>query len=750
MSQNTVQMGVMRNPCGTWEDHLELLKRDLGYRRRFVASEAFINLYVRENADAAFRLTPVVVPVVVHIVYNTTAQNIPDAAVHTQIDALNRDFGKGNADLSTAPPEFSSLAADTGIRFQLAARDPSCKPTNGITRTHTETTSFDIFNTDDVKSAATGGADPWPRDTYLNIWVCPALDGQGGRGTFPSAPAARDGVIVNYTVFGPGVPPYDLGRITVHEVGHYFQLFHVFQGGCADNDQCGDTPPQADPNFGTPTFPHVSCQGAPHGDMFVNHMDYTNDSTKVMFTVDQAARIQATLTGPRSYLLASDGLVPPSATNAGSLWSADTPRDTAVEPDPLTEPMWQSEDIWVRNQNDGRITQEHQNPVHRPAGSQPNYVYVRVRNAACGTPAAGTVKLYWAKASSALAWPDPWDGSITAPALMGGLIGTQPTGSVPGRGSSVLEFPWSPPDPADYSMFGGDQNHFCLLSRIETAATPPYGMTFPETSNLYDNVKNNNKIVWKNVEVATSNHFDLPGFATLGNPQPIEREVLFAVRAPSLAGKDPWGHVELEVPNELADKLREAQLDLTVASFEKDTLLIHKLDTPIGPVTVDSGQYYTLGVRITADTEAPLFGLFLIDIEQYERRDQKNVLVGGQRVAFKVLPPKQGDKRVPLGRWWHSHEEDRTDMQMFRPEGYEFPVSHGRWGLELLPDHTAVVFDIGATDGIDRVDGYWWTDHDDRVLIGLGDPERGDFVLHVHAADEESLSLRRTRIVLEE
>lgn len=640
MSEHTGGTGALRRPCGTSAHHLRLLERDPGYRERYLAAEAFIDHYVAVHVDAAFRLSPVVIPVVVHVVHNTTDQNLPDAVIQNQIDALNRDFGRGNADLSTAPPVFSALAADTGVRFQLAVRDPSCRPTTGITRTETATTSFDIDHTEDVKSAATGGADPWPRDKYLNFWVCPALAGQGGRGSFPGTPAATDGVIVNCTIFGSSNPPYDRGRLTVHEVGHYFQLYHVFEGGCADKDKCGDTPPQAAPNFDTPAFPHISCDNGPNGDMFVNYMDYTNESSCVMFTVDQAARVQATLTGPRSYLLASDGLVPPPAVDAGRLWSADTPRDAAVEPDPLMEPMWQSEDIWVRNQKDGLTAQNHQNPVHRPTGSQPNYVYVRVRNAACGTPAEGTVKLYWAKASSALAWPAPWDGSVTTPALMGDLIGDQPTGSVPGRGSTVLEFPWYPPDPADYSAFGGDRNHFCLLSRIETEADAPYGMTFPETSNLHDNVKNNNKIVWKNVEVATSDHFDVPGFVTLGSTR--ECEALFAVHAPALGGEQPWGHVELDVPHELATKLRDADLDPKVASFEGDTLRIHRLDTPFGPVTVDGGQYYTAGVRIVADTEAPPFGVFLVDVEQYERRDGRDVLVGGQRVAFKVLPPKRG------------------------------------------------------------------------------------------------------------
>src|SRR3546814_13731860 len=51
------------------------------------------------------------------------------------------------------------------------------------------------------------------------------------------------------------------------------------------------------------------------------------------------------------------------------------------------------------------------------------------------------------------------------------------------------------------------RSHFCLLSRIETSSTAPFGMTTAETSDLYANVQNNNNIVWKNISVVD----DLPG-----------------------------------------------------------------------------------------------------------------------------------------------------------------------------------------------------------------------------------------------
>src|SRR5262249_5489331 len=122
------------------------------------------------------------------------------------------------------------------------------------------------------------------------------------------------------------------------------------------------------------------------------------------------------------------------------------------------------------------------------------------RGCSGGAAQSGTLKLYWAKASTALSWPAPWDGSVTTPALMGGLIGTQGV-TVNGGTTQIVEFPWTPPDPSDYASFGADQAHFCLLARIETSSSAPFGMTSPETTTLPANVQNNNNIVWKNVSI---------------------------------------------------------------------------------------------------------------------------------------------------------------------------------------------------------------------------------------------------------
>ena len=72
--------------------------------------------------------------------------------------------------------------------------------------------------------------------------------------------------------------------------------------------------------------------------------------------------------------------------------------------------MYISDDIWVRRIDDGLVNHEHQNPEYRGIVTT-NFIYVRVRNRGCpgAGPQSGVLKLYWAKASTAvLARPVGW------------------------------------------------------------------------------------------------------------------------------------------------------------------------------------------------------------------------------------------------------------------------------------------------------------------------------------------------------
>jgi Pregnancy-associated plasma protein-A len=288
--------------------HERLLRTDAGYLAARSASET--RAWEARNADrAAARSGITEIPVVVHVLFRTASQNIAGSQIAGQIDVLNEDYRKANADVTALPRAFAPLATDARITFRLATVDPDGAATDGITRTRTAATEFD---TDDgAKSAATGGHDAWPAERYLNLWVVPRLiDAQRnvllGYAQFPGGPAATDGVVIPHTAFGrTGTvsAPFDRGRTATHEIGHWLNLRHIWGddgSGCSGDDFVGDTPNAAGPNFGEPTFPHVTCGNGPSGDLFMNYMDYSDDAAMFMFTAGQVERMQACLDGDRS------------------------------------------------------------------------------------------------------------------------------------------------------------------------------------------------------------------------------------------------------------------------------------------------------------------------------------------------------------------------------------------------------------------------------------------------------------------
>jgi hypothetical protein len=287
-----------RRYCATNEVHRLLLNTDPAYARARSELEDSTDVETARGFAAA---APKVrtIPVVVHVVHKTAAQNISDEQVKSQIRILNADFRKQNADQTNVPSVFQPLHADTNIEFKLATKDIFGNKTNGITRTKTTKNSFGID--DSVKASKTGGADPWPARRYLNIWVCNLGGGLLGYAQFPGGPWKTDGVVILHTAFGDtgtATDPFNLGRTTTHEVGHWLNLYHIWGDdgtGCKGSDHCDDTPNQASENYGKPTFPHISCKNGPNGDLFMDYMDYVDDDSMMMFTAGQAMRMNATL-----------------------------------------------------------------------------------------------------------------------------------------------------------------------------------------------------------------------------------------------------------------------------------------------------------------------------------------------------------------------------------------------------------------------------------------------------------------------
>lgn len=339
-----------RRICATDEVNERLLRTVPGYADTRSEIENRTGRMVAFEG-AVLRTGCTSIPVVVHVVHRTTAENISDAQVQSQIDVLNEDFRARNADRTNTPAPFQGLVADARITFRLATTDPDGNPTNGITRTSTTRTSFNS-EADDVKSASTGGADPWPADQYLNIWTCGNLRNSRneallGYAQFPGGPAATDGVVVLHSAFGTtgsATAPFDRGRTTTHEIGHWLNLRHIWGDdgtGCSGDDFVADTPNAAGPNFGAPTFPNITCGNGPHGDLFMNYMDYVDDAAMFMFTHGQVARMQAALDGARSTIGTTapcrdkgfaDDIVKPLPTENVKDFIKERPKELVKEP----------------------------------------------------------------------------------------------------------------------------------------------------------------------------------------------------------------------------------------------------------------------------------------------------------------------------------------------------------------------------------------------------------------------------------
>lgn len=239
-----------------------------------------------EEAIAQKRLVNGVIeiPVVVNVLYKTTAQNISQTQIQSQIDALNNDYNATNTDFGSVPALFSGVKANVGIRFVLDA----------VYRKSTTKTSWKLD--DSMKKSTKGGINPTSPTTKLNLWVCNLTSGYLGYAQFPGGASATDGVVIDDNAFGTtgtAAAPFNKGRTATHEVGHWMNLRHIWGDATCGTDYVNDTPSHNTANYGCPSYPHYStCSGTPV-EMTMNYMDYTDDACMYMFSAGQKDRMLA-------------------------------------------------------------------------------------------------------------------------------------------------------------------------------------------------------------------------------------------------------------------------------------------------------------------------------------------------------------------------------------------------------------------------------------------------------------------------
>ena len=149
-----------------------------------------------------------------------------------------------------------------------------------------------------------GGAEVDPLwGGYMNFLIKDIGGGLLGFSPLGGNIAAGQAVTMNLGAFGSGagcpdsgiVPgaPYDLGRTTTHELGHFFNLQHPFSGSCATDDGIADTPNIVDPNYGCPNPGTINgCEDGEFA-LTMSYMDYGNDACLYMFSEGQTDVVDA-------------------------------------------------------------------------------------------------------------------------------------------------------------------------------------------------------------------------------------------------------------------------------------------------------------------------------------------------------------------------------------------------------------------------------------------------------------------------
>ena len=270
--------------CASQDVLATQLAADPSLAARMAAIEEQTESFIANGGADSYTSGGIVyLPVVVNVLYRTTAENISQAQIQSQIDVLNKDYSGTNTDINKVPSNFVGVkAGNIPVRFVL----------DQIIRKATTKTSWTTNN--DMKKSTMGGINPTSASTKLNMWVCNMGGGILGYAQFPGGALATDGVVMDNNAFGvTATGPFNLGRTATHEVGHWLNLRHIWGDATCGSDLVTDTPAHTGANGGCPAAgTRSSCSGTPVM-MTMNYMDYTDDACMYMFSLGQKSRMNA-------------------------------------------------------------------------------------------------------------------------------------------------------------------------------------------------------------------------------------------------------------------------------------------------------------------------------------------------------------------------------------------------------------------------------------------------------------------------
>ncbi len=265
--------------CFSMEKLNENLALDPSLAGKMASIEEQTFRFISEQENLQGRLVngKIQIPVVFHVIYRQSSENLPLSVLQDQIAAMNEDFNLQNPNRGAMPAEFAGVEANVGIDFviedviRVSSRKRSWRPD------------------DSMKFSSNGGSDVVNPQEFLNIWIVNNMPYRGGTilgyAQFPGGNWSTDGVVLGSRFVGR------TDRTATHEVGHWLNLRHIWgDGGCGATDFVSDTPDAAGPSRGCPTYPTVECGTT---NMTMNFMDYSSDNCMYMFTNGQKSRMDA-------------------------------------------------------------------------------------------------------------------------------------------------------------------------------------------------------------------------------------------------------------------------------------------------------------------------------------------------------------------------------------------------------------------------------------------------------------------------
>jgi PKD repeat protein len=318
--------------CGSIEAMEAHFKKHPELKQQFEASQLTSN-QTQELTQHVLKTATVdyTIPVVFHVLHQNSYENISDAQIHDQIAIFNRDFNLQNADTSVVIAPMKSAIGNVHFTFVLARLDPNGNCTSGIDRfLDVKTNSWEGNFSDYMYT--------WDPTKYLNFYVVKGIEsGAAGYAYYPGSlgtGSPMDAIVILHSYVGSvGTGNVNQSRALTHEVGHWFNLQHVWgntnnPGVACGNDAVNDTPiTKGFTSCSTLAASQICTPGV--SENYQNYMDYSYCSK--MFTNGQVARMTTAINssnGGRNNLatvanLAATGITPSAQCAPAALFKSN-------------------------------------------------------------------------------------------------------------------------------------------------------------------------------------------------------------------------------------------------------------------------------------------------------------------------------------------------------------------------------------------------------------------------------------------